>query len=71
MDDRTQPDSDIDIVALVRGKERYIVIYRPDNAGPAYRALGRWAANPELSFNWQDAGTLYAEISDNAREVAQ
>jgi len=49
---------DINVVALVKGDERYIFLYDDDSRDAALQAMGRQAANPELSFSWYDAAVL-------------
>jgi hypothetical protein len=55
-------DNDLTIVVLVRGPERYILIYSDANRGDAVRQLGRWASNCDLSFTWWDAARMSHEI---------
>lgn len=53
-----QPKIDEDernVVAVVKGRERYVVIYTDKYRSDALRNLGLWASNPELSFTWCDA----------------
>ena len=49
---------DINVLALVKGEERYIVLYDDERKSEALRTLGRFASNPELSFSWYDAAVL-------------
>jgi hypothetical protein len=58
---------DINVVALVKGAERYIFLYDDDNRARALRTLGRYASNPELSFSWYDAAVLSQKIRRQAR----
>jgi hypothetical protein len=44
-------------VRVVRG-ELFVVIWERGQFKEACRALGRWAGNPELAFDWRDAGLL-------------
>ena len=53
---------DINVLALVRGEERYIFLFDDANRGEALRTLGRYASNPELSFTWYDAAVLSQKI---------
>jgi hypothetical protein len=59
---------DINVVALVKGNERYIFLYDDDNRARALRMLGRYASNPELSFSWYDAAILSQKIRRQSRE---
>ena len=56
---------DINVVALVKGGERYVFLYDDDSRAETLRTLGRYAANPELSFSWYDASVLGQKIRRN------
>lgn len=53
---------DINVLALVKGEERYVFLYDEDSRAEALRVLGRFASNPELSFTWYDAAVLSQKI---------
>jgi len=53
---------DINVLALVKGEERYIFLFDDDNRSEALRTLGRYASNKELSFTWYDAAVLSQKI---------
>ena len=53
---------DINVLALVKGNERYVFLFDDDNRAEALRTLGRYASNPELSFSWYDAAVLSQKI---------
>ena len=53
---------DINVLALVKGSERYVFLYDDDSRAEALRTLGRFASNPELSFTWYDAAVLSQKI---------
>lgn len=53
---------DINVLALVKGKERYIFLYGDEHRAEALRTLGRYASNQELSFTWYDAAVLSQRI---------
>lgn len=50
-----------------KGTERYIVFYEKGKEVRAIRAFGRFAMNPELSFDWYDASV----VSKNIREKTE
>ena len=58
---------DINVIALVKGDERYVFLFDDDSRGAALRTLGRYAANPDLSFTWYDAAVLSQRISQEAQ----
>ncbi len=53
---------DINVLALVKGNERYIFLFDDASRAEALRTLGRYASNPELSFSWYDAAVLSQKI---------
>lgn len=59
---------DLNITALVKGPENYILIFADDQREEALRTLGRWACNPGLSFTWHDAAELSKRIRDQPNE---
>ncbi|HEY2412787.1 MAG TPA: hypothetical protein VGI40_11120 [Pirellulaceae bacterium] len=59
---------DINVLALVKGEERYIFLYDDEHKSDALKTLGRFASNPELSFSWYDAAVLSQRIRQTAME---
>lgn len=57
---------DINVLAMIKGEEQYIFLYNDDNRVEMLRTLGRFAADPQLSFSWYDAAVL----SKKVREIA-
>lgn len=53
----------INVLALVRGEERYVFLYDDQSADQLLRTLGQYAADPELSFSWYDAAVLSQRIA--------
>ena len=53
---------DINVLALVKGTERYVFLYDDSNRAETPRMLGRYASNPQLSFTWYDAAVLSQKI---------
>ena len=62
---------DINVLALVKGEERYIFLYDDDHRSEALRMLGRFASNPELSFSWYDAAVLSQRVRQSAQEAVE
>lgn len=56
---------DINMLALVKGGERYVLMFDDDHKAEALRTVGRWASSPELSFTWFDAAVLSQKIRSN------
>jgi hypothetical protein len=61
---------DINVLALVKGEERYVFLFDDEHRSEALRTLGRFASNPELSFSWYDAAVLSQRIRQTAQEMA-
>jgi hypothetical protein len=63
---------DINVLALVKGTERYVFLYDDTSRAETLRTLGRFASNPELSFTWYDAAVLSQKIrQDSHKFVSQ
>ncbi len=64
---------DINVLALVKGSERYVFLYDDASRAETLRVLGRFASNPELSFTWYDAAVLSQKIRQEGqrRSVAR
>ena len=61
-------NDDINVLALIKGKERYIFLYDDSQRAETLRMLGRHASNPELSFSWYDAAVLSQKIRQEERQ---
>ncbi len=61
-------DQDINVLALVKGAERYVFLYDDSSRAETLRVLGRYASNPELSFTWYDAAVLSQKIRQESRK---
>jgi hypothetical protein len=59
---------DINVLALVKGQERYVFLFDDDNRSEALRTLGRYASNPDLSFTWYDAAVLSQKIRQTTEQ---
>jgi len=60
---------DINVLALVKGKERFIFLYDDASRSETLRTLGRFASNPELSFTWYDVAVLSQRIRQESKGV--
>ena len=52
----------VEVAALVKGDDRYIVLYHHDLRADALKQIGRWASDPDLNFTWNDAAALCQKI---------
>jgi hypothetical protein len=59
---------DINVLALVKGGERYVFLYDDSSRAETLRILGRYASNPELSFTWYDAAVLSQKIRQESQK---
>lgn len=59
---------DINVLALVKGSERYVFLYDDSSRAETLRTLGRYASNPELSFTWYDAAVLSQKIRQESQK---
>lgn len=59
---------DVNVLALVKGEERYVFLFDDDSRAAALRVLGRYASNPDLSFTWYDAAVLSQKIRQECTE---
>lgn len=57
-------DREINVLALVKGEERFIFLFDDANRDDTLRQLARFAADPELDFSWYDAALLSRKIRD-------
>ncbi|MFM7843874.1 MAG: hypothetical protein ACKOBW_09720 [Planctomycetota bacterium] len=59
-------DNDINVLALVKGDERYVFLFDDERRTEVLRTLGRFASDPNLSFTWYDAAMLSQKIRQAA-----
>ena len=57
---------EFNVIALIKGDERYVYIYDDDSRRPLLDCFEEQAADPGLSLNWFDAAVL----TQKAREQA-
>lgn len=58
-------DKEINVLALVKGEERFIFLYDDANRTETLRMLGRFAADADIDFTWYDAAVLSKRIRDS------
>lgn len=56
----------INVLALVKGGERYVFLYEDSSRVETLRTLERYASNPDLSFTWHDAAVLSRKVRQGA-----
>ena len=62
---------DINVLALVKGSERYVFLYDDSSRAETLKTLGRFASNSDLSFSWYDAAVLSQKIRQEAEKHAK
>lgn len=62
---------EFNVLALIKGEERYIFVYDDASRRPLIDALRDQAADPRLSFTWFDAAVLTDKAREQARATAQ
>ena len=62
--DKTVRSEQVNVIALVRGEEHFVFVFDPKRRTELLRLLGRYAADPSMSFNWYDAAVLSQKIRD-------
>jgi len=55
------PD-DVIVMEFTKGEEHYAFIFKDAYSLNVLRTIGRYASNPDLSLNWQDAKTISRHI---------
>jgi len=57
---------DLSVLALIRGKERFVYVYDDDSREELIEAIRAQAASPAVSLSWYDAAVL----TERARQQA-
>ena len=61
---------EFNILALIKGTEKYVYVYDDDSRDALIRAIRDQAADPHLSLNWFDAAVLVEKARDQAQAAA-
>jgi hypothetical protein len=61
----------MNVLALVKGSERYIFLYDDESGRSLLQTLGQYASDPDLSFTWYDAAVLSQKIRRLREEQRQ
>ena len=62
-------NEDINVLALIKGTERYVFLYDDSSRAETLRVLGRYASSPDLSFTWYDAAVLSQKIRQESQKA--
>jgi hypothetical protein len=63
------PDSDVLLLVVRRGQDRYVWIFTPNRRDEVVRSAGRFASNPDLNFTWWDAAQLASKVREMCKEI--
>ncbi len=64
-------DQEINVLAMIKGDDRYVFLYTDAQAREALRMLGRFAADPQLNLTWYDAALLSKKVREVAESLPQ
>jgi hypothetical protein len=59
---------DVNVLALVKGDERYIFLFTDERRRECVRVMRGFATNPELSFTAYDAAVLSQRVVQDGKE---
>ena len=62
-------DTEINVLALVKGEEKFLFLFDDNNRDETLRQLARFAADPEIEFSWYDAALLSRKIRESVPDV--
>jgi hypothetical protein len=57
---------EFNVLALIKGEERYVYVYDDASRAPLLEAFRAQAADPDLSLNWFDAAVLTRKAREQA-----
>jgi hypothetical protein len=58
---------ELNVLALIKGTERYVFVYDDESRALLIDALRDQAADPALTFTWFDAAVLTEKAREQAR----
>ena len=59
----------LNVCAVAKADERYVILYDDAHLWDAYEALWRWAANDELSLSWYDYDVMRRKLKGSEYET--
>lgn len=60
---------EFNVLALIKGEERYVYVYDDDSHATLLQAFHRQAADPHLSLNWFDAVVLTRKAEEQTEQA--
>ncbi|QDT65996.1 hypothetical protein [Calycomorphotria hydatis] len=61
----------VQVMALVKNGEQFVFMYDEESYDALLKQIGRYAADPELSFSWYDAAILSQKVRKQREAIAQ
>jgi hypothetical protein len=61
---------EFNVLALIKGGERYVYVYDDASRSPLLETFRAQAADPELSLNWFDVAVLTQKAHEQAAAAA-
>jgi hypothetical protein len=61
---------EFNVLALIKGEERYVYVYDDASRSPLLETFRDQAADPELSLNWFDAAVLTQKAREQTTGAA-
>ena len=58
----------MNVLALVKGDERFVFLYDDASLEQLISTLGRYAADPEMNFSWYDAAVMSDRVRQQVRQ---
>lgn len=62
---------DLNVLALIKGTERFVFVYDDDSRDEVIAAIRDQAADPTVAINWFDAAVLTERARQQAVRTAQ
>ena len=59
--------NEINVLALVKGEERYVFLYDNKSCSETLRTVAKFASKTDLSFTWYDAAVVGQKIRQEAK----
>ena len=57
---------ELNVLALIKGDERYVFVYDDGSRDVLIDTFRQWAADPKLTFTWFDAAVLTEKAKEQA-----
>jgi hypothetical protein len=62
---------EVNVLALVKGSERYVFLYDDESRAELLQQFGRYASRSDLSFSWHDAVLLSRKLRQEHQQTVE